>query len=109
MTDKHIYKIVFVNQEQVYEVYAKNVYQGEMYGFVAVEGFIFGNKSSIVIDPAEEKLRLEFEDVERSYIPMHKVIRIDRVIKHGTAKIIAIPREHAENQKVTELYKPDKK
>lgn len=109
MTDKHIYKIVFVNQEQVYEVYAKNVYQGEMYGFVAVEGFIFGNKSSIVIDPAEEKLRLEFEDVERSYIPMHKVIRIDRVIKHGTAKIIALSREHAENPKVTELYKPDKK
>lgn len=109
MSEKHIYKIVFVNQDQVYEVYAKNVYQGEMYGFVVIEGFIFGEKSSIVIDPTEEKLRVEFEDVERSYIPMHKVIRIDSVVKRGTAKIIALSRDHAESGKTSEFYKPDKK
>ncbi|NOR68753.1 MAG: DUF1820 family protein [Methylomarinum sp.] len=27
-----MYKVVFVNREQVYEVYAKSVYQGDMYG-----------------------------------------------------------------------------
>jgi hypothetical protein len=108
MTDKHLYKITFVNQDQVYEVYAKNIYQGEMYGFVVIEGFIFGEKSHIVIDPTEEKLRTEFEDVERSYIPMHKVIRIDKVIKRGTAKIFALSTGNSEPSKVTDFYKPDK-
>jgi len=30
MSEKHIYKIVFINREQVYELYAKSVYQGDI-------------------------------------------------------------------------------
>jgi len=110
MSEKHIYKVVFVNQEQVYEVYVKNVYQGEMYGFVVIEGFLFGEKSSIVVDPTEEKLRIEFEGVERTFIPMHKVVRIDQVKKHGTAKMTSVNKDAEESfRKVTTLYTPDKK
>ena len=41
----------------------------------------------MVIDPAEDRLRTEFEDVKRSFIPMHTVIRIDEVKKEGVAKV----------------------
>lgn len=110
MSEKNIYKVVFVNQEQVYEVYVRNVYQGELYGFVIIEDFVFGEKSSIVIDPNEEKLKIEFAGVERSFIPVHKVIRIDQVKKQGTAKVFTVTTNTAESyNKVSTLYTPDKK
>lgn len=109
MAEKHVYKIVFVNREQVYEVYAKSVYQGDMYGFVIVEDFIFGEKSSIVLDPSEEKLRTEFEGVKRSFIPMHEIIRIDQVERRGTSKIISDKQSSKLTGNVSSLYVPEKK
>jgi len=108
MSEKTIYKVVFINREQVYEVYAKSVYQGEMYGFVVVEDFIFGEKSAIVVDPSEDKLRTEFEGVNRSFIPMHEIIRIDQVKRRGTAKIISNKNASGTKSNVASLYNPQK-
>lgn len=107
MSEKYIYKIVYFNQKQVYELYAKHVYQGDMYGFVIVEDFLFGEKSAIVVDPSEDKLRSEFNGVKRSFIPMHEVIRIDQVKKQGTAKITSVTSDVNGSGKVANLYKPD--
>ena len=109
MSDKYIYKVVFFNQEQVYEIYVKNIYQGDMYGFIVVEDFVFGEKSAIVVDPSEEKLRAEFEGINRSFIPMHEIIRIDQVKKRGTAKIIASQKEGDGASTVSRIYQPGKK
>ncbi len=108
MSEKHIYKVVFLNREQVYEVYAKNVYQGDMYGFVIIEDFVFGEKSTIVLDPGEEKLRAEFEGVKRSFIPMHEIIRIDQVERRGVAKIISEKNSSATVGNISSLYIPEK-
>ncbi|MEZ5559438.1 MAG: DUF1820 family protein [Pseudomonadales bacterium] len=86
-SDKHIYKVLFHSQGQVYEVYARAIYQSDLYGFIEVEDYVFGSRSKVVIDPGEEKLRNEFEGVQRSFIPMHAVIRIDEVEKEGVAKV----------------------
>ncbi|MBK8162129.1 MAG: DUF1820 family protein [Gammaproteobacteria bacterium] len=87
MKTKHLYKIVFHNEGKVYEIYARQVHQGGMYGFVEIAEIVFGEKSAVVVDPTEERLKAEFEGVRRSYIPLHAVIRIDEVDKQGTAKI----------------------
>lgn len=87
MTKKSIYRVVFFNQGQVYEVYAHSVGQGAMVGFVEVESLAFGERTQVVVDPSEERLKSEFEGVKRTYIPMHAVIRIDEVEKPGTGKI----------------------
>lgn len=108
MSDNLIYKVVFINQNQVYEVYAKRVFQGEMFGFVVIEDFIFGETTSVVVDPYEEKLKTEFANVRRSFIPMHEIIRIDQVERRGTAKIIPLDREAGQSGKVTKFYVPDK-
>ncbi|MBP1687906.1 MAG: hypothetical protein H6Q33_4049 [Deltaproteobacteria bacterium] len=84
---KRIYKVVFANQGKVYEVYAKSVSQGTLFGFVEVEGLLFGEKTTVVVDPSEEALQREFSGVERTYIPLHAVIRIDEVEKRGCSKI----------------------
>ncbi|WP_163835444.1 DUF1820 family protein [Spartinivicinus ruber] len=82
-----IFKVIFFNQGHVYEIYARQIFQSELYGFIEVEEFIFGERSQVVVDPSEEKLKTEFEGVKRSYIPMTSVIRIDEVTKEGVGKI----------------------
>ena len=86
---QRLYRISFTNQGQVYEVYARNVSHGAMLGFVEIERLVFGEKSAVVVDPSEERLKSEFENVERFYVPMHAVIRIDEVNKQGSARIVA--------------------
>lgn len=87
MSDKSVYKVIFFNRSQVYEIFAKAIYQSEMYGFIEVEEFVFGERSNLVVDPGEEKLKSEFAGVKRSYIPMQAIIRIDEVDKSGTSKV----------------------
>ena len=82
-----IYKISFLNKGKVYEVFAKQVYSSDLYGFIEIEDFIFGERSKVVVDPGEEKLKAEFLGVKRSFIPMQAIIRIDEVEKEGISKI----------------------
>ena len=82
-----IYKVIFHNQNQVYEVYARQIFQSDMWGFIEIEEFIFGERSQLVVDPSEEKLKNEFGSVKRSYVPMHSIIRIDEVEKEGAARV----------------------
>ena len=60
---------------------------------------MFGEKSTVVVDPSEEKLKSEFANVARTYIPVHSVIRIDEVSKQGPARIVPLP--GGEGSKVT--------
>lgn len=87
MSKSPIYRIVFHNQGKIYEVYARHVHQGALFGFIEIEKLIFGEKTSVVVDPSEENLKSEFEGVVRTYIPMHSVIRIDEVNKRGACKV----------------------
>jgi len=88
--DKHVYRVIFANQGEIFEVYAERVYQGALFGFVEVEGLIFGSGSGLLVDPSEEKLKGLFGGVKRTYIPLHAVVRIDEVEKQGQAKISVV-------------------
>jgi hypothetical protein len=87
MAERRLYKVAFMNQGQVYEVYARKVSQGGLLGFVEVEGLVFGEKTRVVVDPTEERLQREFEGVRRCYLPMHSILRIDEVEKAGAGRI----------------------
>ena len=88
MSGKSIYKISFINQDKVYEVYARQVGPSGIMGFIEIAEMVFGEKSSLLVDPGEESLKSEFKGVKRSHIPMHCVLRIDEVDKQGQARII---------------------
>ena len=60
MATNHIFKVVFVNQGKVYEIYARKVSHGGLFGFIEVEELAFGERSSVVVDPAEERIKTEF-------------------------------------------------
>ncbi|MEJ0099478.1 MAG: DUF1820 family protein [Pseudomonadota bacterium] len=85
----HIFKVMFVNQGKVYEIYARKVQHGALLGFVEVEELVFGERSTVVVDASEEKVKAEFDGVKRTYLPMHSVLRIDEVRKQGVSKISA--------------------
>ena len=100
---KQVFKVMFVSQGKTYELYAKSVTQGALFGFVEIEGLLFGEKSSVIVDPSEDALQREFAGVERTYVPMHAVLRIDEVEKRGSARIHSAPDA---GSKVTTLPTP---
>ena len=87
MATERLFRVRFISQDKIYEVYAQDCYQGDLYGFVVLEDLVFDNNTSMVVDPSEEKLKTEFEGVRQTIIPMHSIIRIDEVEKRGIAKI----------------------
>lgn len=82
-----LFRILFHNQGKVYEIYAKRVFQGDLYGFIEVADLSFQASSPLLIDPSTERLESEFKGVQRTMIPIHSVIRVDEVEKEGPAKI----------------------
>jgi hypothetical protein len=90
MASNHIFKIMFVNQGKVYEVYARKVSHGSLLGFVEIEELVFGERAGVVLDPSEERVKSEFAGVKRSFLPVQSVVRIDEVRKQGVSKIVAV-------------------
>ncbi len=108
MAGKLVYKVIFLNQGKIYEIYAKHVNQSGMFGFIEVEGLFFGEKSEVVIDPVEERLKNEFSGVERTYIPMNAIIRIDEVPKRGVNKVTQVSsKDNVTPFPASNIFSPD--
>ena len=82
-----IFKVLFLSNGEIYEVYARHVYSSDLYGFVVIEEIVFGERTQVIVDPSEERLKSEFKSVSRTYVPTHAVLRIDEVEKAGPGKI----------------------
>lgn len=106
MKKRTVYRVSFMNQGKLYEVYARKVDQGSLYGFVEVEGILFGEKSSLVVDPSEEQLKYEFNGVKKSYIPFPSVIRIDEVEKEGQGKILHLAGSESPSTSAATFFTP---
>ena len=91
MSKNNIYRISFFNQGSIYELYAKKVNHDALFGFVELSDFIFGAPSSLVVDPSVERMKTEFENVKKTFIPLHSVLRIDEVEKESVSKMKDIP------------------
>lgn len=90
VASKKLYRVRFLNEGRIFELYAREVGQGMLFGFVEVADLVWGSKSEVIIDPGEQELRNEFNGVDRLHVPMHAIVRIDEVEKGGSAKIIAL-------------------
>jgi hypothetical protein len=90
VASKKLYRVRFLNEGRIFELYAREVGQGMLFGFIEVADLVWGSKSEVIIDPGEQELRNEFSGVNRLHVPMHAVVRIDEVEKGGSAKIIQL-------------------
>ena len=102
-----MFRVVFFNQGKVYEIYAKTIQQADLFGFVEIGGLLFGETSKVLVDPSEERLKNEFQDVKRSLIPVHAIVRIDQVDKEGAGKIHDSTHSGNITPFPSGLYRPD--
>jgi hypothetical protein len=93
---KTLYKITFLNAGRIYELYARKIGTGTLWGFTEVAELVFDVHDGVVIDPTEERLRDEFGDTRVLHLPMQSIVRIEEVEKKGQSAI----RDAATGEKV---------
>ena len=84
---KPLYKVTFLNAGKVYEIYARTVASGALWGFTEVGDLVFDVHDGVVIDPTEERLRDEFGNTRTLHLPMHSIVRIEEVERKGQSAI----------------------
>ncbi|SVB17182.1 uncharacterized protein METZ01_LOCUS170036 [marine metagenome] len=85
--DDILYRVQFISNGERYELYVKSLMQGALFGFIEIGDFVWDTHTSVVVDPSHERLKTEFSEVTKTYVPMHNILRIDAVNKKGSAKI----------------------
>ena len=84
---KPLYKVTFLNAGRIYELYARRVASGALWGFTEVAELVFDVHAGIVVDPTEERLRDEFGNTRVLHLPMQSIVRIEEVEKKGVSAI----------------------
>ncbi len=104
---KKLYKVLFYNYGKIYEIFAKNVQQSNLFGFIEIEDIVFGEKSQVLVDPNEDAIKKEFENTKRLYIPIHSIVRVEEIDKEASLKprVISL-KDHNEQPKVSPIYTP---
>lgn len=96
MASKKLYKISFHNAGKIYELYARQISSGTLWGFTEISDLVFDVNEGLVIDPTEERLRDEFAHTRTLHLPMHSIVRIEEVDRKGQLAI----RDAASGEKV---------
>ncbi len=89
MANEQLYRISFTQDGEIYEIYSRLIEESHLFGFIEISDIVFGETSTLVVDPSEERLRMEFKDISSIHVPMHNINRIDQVKRSGVAKIKA--------------------
>ncbi|HEY4583771.1 MAG TPA: DUF1820 family protein [Lysobacter sp.] len=84
---KPLYKVTFLNAGKVYELYARHVASGALWGFTEVGELVFDVNEGLVVDPTEERLRDEFGNTRMLHLPMQSIVRIEEVEKKSQSAI----------------------
>ena len=84
-----LYRVIFLQEDKVYEIYARQLTEETLVGFIEAEELIFTDLENgvLTIPASEQELAREFSGVKRTYIPQHLILRIDEVEKKGPASI----------------------
>ena len=69
MADKTLYKVVFLNNGKVYELFANNVVSSGLWGFVEVSGLVFETSDGLVVDPWGNRFRVMIDSDFDGAIP----------------------------------------
>ena len=87
MNQRVLYKVTFFNAGKIYELYARRVNSGSLWGFTEVSDLVFDVHDGVVVDPTEERLRDEFAHTRTLHLPMQSIVRIEEVDRKGPLSI----------------------
>ena len=80
-------------QGQVYELYARDIYQSELYGFIEIEGYVFGKRTQVVVDPAEENCKTNSKALSAAIFPCTRLSasEVQKARPHPKSRAIRSP------------------
>ena len=82
MIQNPTFRIILKCGTEIIEIYANQVFQSELWGFLEVEGFIVKTSN----DAPNDKAKKDFTGIKRSYIPITSIVRIDELEKPENSK-----------------------
>ena len=85
--NKSLFKVIFLNNGKVYELYARGVTSSGLWGFVEVSDLVFETGEGVVVDPTEERMRDEFSAARVLHLPIQSILRVEEVEKRGQCLI----------------------
>jgi hypothetical protein len=94
---KKLFKVIFMDEEKkIQTIHASKLNPSSFLGLVEISDIVFIDRSEIIISPDDGNLRTRFKNVERSYIPLNSIIRIDEVVIEKETPVIRLCGEHTD-------------
>lgn len=88
---KNLYKIHFLNdKKETTHLYASQVSPTSFLGLIEVSDIVFIDSSELIVTPEDDKIRKEFQDVVKTYIPISYILRIDEITLKRETPIIRL-------------------
>lgn len=91
---KKLFKVIFMDEDKTIQtIHASKLNPSSFLGLVEISDIVFLDKSEIIISPDDGKLKAKFKNVERSFIPLNSIVRIDEVILEKETPVIRLHSE----------------
>lgn len=88
---KKLFRIDFINAEKEnLSIYASKVNPSSFLGLIEVADIVFMDTSDIILNPQDDKVKKEFKNVERTFLPLNAIIRIDEVLIEKETPVIRL-------------------
>jgi hypothetical protein len=88
---KKLFKIEFINcAKETVVIHASKVNPSSFLGLIEVADIVFVDSSELIVTPQDDKLKKEFKNVERTFLPLNSIIRIDEVLMEKETPIIRL-------------------
>ena len=88
---KKLYKITFLDDNKNHiTLYAHNIEQSDMIGFLEIYDFEFPRVSEIILTPGEDAAHELLKSTKRLILPLGLIIRIEELQEEKHAEIIRI-------------------
>lgn len=79
--------------KKIQTLHASKLNPSSFLGLVEISDIVFIEKSELIIAPDDGDLKSKFKNVERSFMPLNSIIRIDEVVIEKETPVIRLYNE----------------
>ncbi|ADD68272.1 conserved hypothetical protein [Denitrovibrio acetiphilus DSM 12809] len=88
---KKLFKVIFIDEDKkIQTIHSSKLNPSSFLGLVEISDIVFLDQSELIIAPDDGNLKSKFKNVERSYIPLNSIIRIDEVAIEKETPVIRL-------------------
>ncbi len=88
---KKLFKMIFIDEDKKNTDHTCVTAQSVLFsGLVEISDIVFIDQSELIIAPDDGNLKVKFKNVERSYLPLNSIVRIDEVMIEKETPVIRL-------------------